>query len=155
MRSLCLLGVLSLLSGTPRAQTVRRPPAKPAKKAVKAVKAVAAKPFVLPVSPTTGRVAYYDTVRVSGVEGNRLINRILDRFLKDALYYQDGPLQPTDTSAVYTLGPPAAAGETVFWGSITMVAPSSRPRPVFVPGISPLPAPGDLLLPRRVPLLNG
>jgi hypothetical protein len=136
VRSYWLLSILiSVLPCTLPAQPVHRTPVK---------KAAPTKLFVLPVSPTTGRVAYYDTVRVTGAEGKDLIHDVLDIFHRNALYYRDGPWpSSTDTTAAYALGPPAATGETVFWGSIIMFAPTSRPRSVYVPGISPLPSKGD------------
>lgn len=96
--------------------------------------ASAGKPFVLPVSPTTRRVAYHDTVQVPGASVEQLRNALYNAFFRnfiftDYIYNASGPvasIQPRE---------PAAPGETVTLGTVTMFRPGEQA--VFVAGITP------------------
>ncbi|MDU0368766.1 hypothetical protein ACFPAF_00040 [Hymenobacter endophyticus] len=89
---------------------------------------------MLPVSPATQRVAYHDTVQVPGASVEQLRNALYNTFFRnfaftDYTYTASGPvasIQPRE---------PAAPGETVTLGTITMFKPGEQA--VFVAGITP------------------
>ncbi|MET4105945.1 hypothetical protein [Hymenobacter sp. UYP22] len=90
--------------------------------------------YALPISPLTRRVVFRDTVRVPGASAERLRSALYDAFFRnfaftDYIATASGPvasMQPRE---------PAAPGETVTLGTITMFKPGEQA--VFVAGVTP------------------
>jgi hypothetical protein len=122
-RLLLLCGIGALLSVSTAAQHRKQPPS-----------AVATKKLVLPVSPRTGRVTYYDTVRVPGAKVEALRNAAFDTYAKNFIFADHTPGVP-DSAQVLKPREPAAPQEVVLLGTVMLARPGEAP--VFVAGITP------------------